>query len=117
MRYVLIHKDRANHKYVAKVAVNNGWRYFYSQEEYDAYMNRGQSNSNKKSDTQKTQPKDRWKPEAKKNQTSAKDLALHPVRSVKKFIGDSVRYDLELGSDAFKESWDRGKAFMAAFFS
>lgn len=117
MRYVLIHKDRANHKYVAKVHVNNGWRYFYSQEEYDAYMNRGKSNANEKSNTQKTQPKDRWKPEPKRTQIPTKDKILHPVKSSTTLIKDAFRYDLELGSATFKESLKRGKAFMAAFFS
>jgi hypothetical protein len=35
----LIHKDRANHKYIQKLKISdNVYRYFYTQEELDAYL-------------------------------------------------------------------------------
>lgn len=35
----LIHKDRSNHKYIQKIKISdNVYRYFYTQEELDAYL-------------------------------------------------------------------------------
>lgn len=104
-----LYHDGRSHKYVAKVKTADGrFRYFYSQEEYNAYMKVKKQVDAEREEKRKQDYKDRVRKE------SAAKLREH-AKKTGNYTVPKKKLETKTYKQLQRENWESGKATNARF--